>query len=779
MTAPFRTAVILWIAVLIGSIVVIAGMTVTTDLTALLPRSADPTQELLVAQLRDGVAARLMLIALEGAVPEQLAGTSRRLAEKLRASGLFTYVNNGDAANLAAEREVLMRHRYVLSSAITADHFTERALRTSLERQLQLLGSPAGAVTKAVLPADPTGELGQILSELSMGDSPSVLHGVWFSRDGSRAQLVAETRAAGFDIDQQEQAVSAIRQAFATSGLPETGRLLVSGPGVFAVESRATIERDSWRLSSIAGGLVLGLLFLVYRSTSPVLLSLLPVLTGVLVGISVVQLVFGFVHGITLGFGATLIGEAVDYPAYLLTHVAAGERLQETLTRIWPTLRLAVMTTVFGGLTMLLSSFTGLSQLGVLSVVGVLSAGFVTRWILPALASRPVKTPPRQILPLNWSLPLQALRPAAWIVWVLAIGAVVALAIRYQNIWDNDLANLSPVSQSAKALDEQLRTEVGAPDVRYLLVIRGDSQEEVLRRSESAAALLRRLTQEELLTGFDLPSLYLPSRETQARRRAALPETSTLLPALTRALEGLPFRARLFEPFMRDVEQARKAKPLEIADLQQSAFSLKSRSLLMHSGEDWIGLAPLRGIASGAVLGDRMTREAGPGITFLDLKTEAGRLVNGYRNESLRLTAAGIVAIAGVLWWGLRDPLRVGRVLLPALIAVVFVVMTLLLIGERLSLFHLVSLLLVIGIGLNYALFFNRPFTDDADRRRTMLSLTVCIIATLSAFGALAFSRTPVLHAIGLTVSLGAFFSLVVSALLAQEKEAVSCSPSH
>ena len=386
MTAPFGTAVILWIAVLIGSIVVIAGMTVTTDLTALLPRSADPTQELLVAQLRDGVAARLMLIALEGAVPEQLAGTSRRLAEKLRASGLFTYVNNGDAANLAAEREVLMRHRYVLSSAITADHFTERALRTSLERQLQLLGSPAGAVTKAVLPADPTGELGQILSELSMGDSPSVLHGVWFSRDGSRAQLVAETRAAGFDIDQQEQAVSAIRQAFATSGLPETGRLLVSGPGVFAVESRATIERDSWRLSSMAGGLVLGLLFLVYRSASPVLLSLLPVLTGVLVGVAVVQLVFGFVHGITLGFGATLIGEAVDYPAYLLTHVAAGERLQETLTRIWPTLRLAVMTTVFGGLTMLLSSFTGLSQLGVLSVVGVLSAGFVTRWILPALA---------------------------------------------------------------------------------------------------------------------------------------------------------------------------------------------------------------------------------------------------------------------------------------------------------------------------------------------------------------------------------------------------------
>ena len=779
MTAPSRTAVILWIAILVGCIVVIARMTVTTDLTALLPRSADPTQELLVAQLRDGVAARLMLIALEGAAPEQLATASRRLTEKLRASGLFSYVNNGDPANLAAEREVLMRHRYVLSSAVTGDRFTEPALRASLERQLQLLGSPAGAVTKAVLPADPTGELAQILSELSMGDSPSVLHGVWFSRDGSRAQLVAETRAAGFDMDQQEQAVNAIRQAFKSSGLSQTGRLLVSGPGVFAVESRATIERDSWRLSSVAGGLVIGLLFLVYRSASPVLLSLLPVLTGVLVGVAVVQLVFGFVHGITLGFGATLIGEAVDYPAYLLTHVAAGERLQETLTRIWPTLRLAVLTTVFGGLTMLLSSFTGLSQLGVLSVVGVFVAGFVTRWILPALAPRPMKTLAHQVMLLDWSRQLQTLRPAAWIVWVLALGAVIALAVRYQDIWDNDLANLSPISQSAKALDEQLRTELGAPDVRYLLVIRGDSQEEVLRRSESIAPLLHRLTQHELLTGFDLPSFYLPSQETQARRRAALPDTKALVIALTRALEGLPFRTGLFEPFLRDVEQARTENPLEIADLQQSAFSLKVRSLLLRSGEGWIGLAPLRGVSSGATLADRMTREGGPGITYLDLKTEAGRLVNGYRNESLRLTAAGIVAIAGVLWWGLRNPLRVGRVLLPALIAVVFVVTILLVIGERLSLFHLVSLLLVIGIGLNYALFFNRPFTDDADRRRTLLSLTVCIVATLSAFGALAFSRTPVLHAIGLTVSLGAFFSLVVSALLAQEKEAVTCSPSR
>ena len=52
---------------------------------------------------------------------------------------------------------------------------------------------------------------------------------------------------------------------------------------------------------------------------------------------------------------------------------------------------------------MLFSSITGLSQLGVLAFVGVLVAGFVTRWILPALAPRMMRTAPHQILPLNWT----------------------------------------------------------------------------------------------------------------------------------------------------------------------------------------------------------------------------------------------------------------------------------------------------------------------------------------------------------------------------------------
>ncbi len=168
------------------------------------------------------------------------------------------------------------------------------------------------------------------------------------------------------------------------------------------------------------------------------------------------------------------------------------------------------------------------------------------------------------IRPLDWIQWIRSWRHAAWVVWVLVMGAVIVIGLRHQDMWDNDLANLSPVSQSAKAMDERLRKELGAPDIRYLLVIRGADQEEALKRSEAAAGILHRLTQEQLLTGFDLPSFYLPSRDTQRQRLAALPAPGTLRTSLSRAVEGLPYRAGLFQPFLRDVEQARTGTLLDL-----------------------------------------------------------------------------------------------------------------------------------------------------------------------------------------------------------------------
>ena len=298
----------------------------------------------------------------------------------------------------------------------------------------------------------------------------------------------------------------------------------MSGPSIFAVDSRNHIHDDVWRLSMMATGLVAVILLLAYGSPRLLLLGMLPVATGVLAGLTAVSLGYGTVHGITMGFGATLIGEVVDYPTYLFTQRAPQESLRQTLQRIWPTLRLAVLTTVFGSLTMLLSGFTGLSQLGMFSLAGVLTAGLMTRFVIPEIAPGHFEVAERTAMQAALARGATILTLFRWIPLVALLGAAAYLSTQGKTLWENDLANLSPISQPAMALDQSLRNELGAPNVRYLIAVPGSNQQEALERSEQLAPRLQALVGQGIMSGFDFTARVVPSQKTQAARQAALPK---------------------------------------------------------------------------------------------------------------------------------------------------------------------------------------------------------------------------------------------------------------
>jgi len=175
----------------------------------------------------------------------------------------------------------------------------------------------------------------------------------------------------------------------------------------------------------------------------------------------------------------------------------------------------------------------------------------------------------------------------------------------------------------------------------------------------------------------------------------------------------------------------------------------------------------LRGVAEPSRLASAARQLGRPYVLALDLKAESDALVAGYRAEALRLAGIGLAAIVLVLAWGLRSAAAVAKVLGPVLASLLLSVCALQLLGERMTIFHVIALLLVLGIGLNYALFFNQPAPARDAYRRTLLALLVCSLTTVLAFGSLAWSSTAVLHAIGLTVSIGAVTALLVAAALA------------
>jgi predicted exporter len=759
--------VALWLIALAFCAVIVAHTTLRTDMGAFLPSAASPAQQALTDQVNNGAASHLILAAIDSASPPVLAALSENLAAKLRENPAFTDVANGDAASLAGVQNFIWRNRYLLSPAITPAHFTALALHAALEADLGLLSSDAGGALQASLADDPTGEALTLMGALQPANAPKTQNGIWVSPDGATALLLVHTAAPGFDIDGQQRALTALNAAFAAAeaATHTTARLRETGPGVFAVHIRDTTKADVTRLSILATAGAVCLLLFAYRSPRVLLLGLLPVATGALAATAAVALAFGFVHGITLGFGVTLIGESLDYAIYLFTQTAPGEAPATTIARIWPILRLGAATSVAGFAAMLFSSFTGFGQLGLFSITGLAAAACVTRFVLPQLIPRGFSAPGSGIL--AWPL-LAIMTRRAWLLPLIAaalLAAGGALLTHRGPLWDGNLANLSPLPPADQALDQTLRQDLGVPDQRYFAVFSASTEQAALAKSEVLAPILQTLVTSGALENFDLPSTTLPSLQTQQARQAALPDADALRKNLTLAEAGLPFRQNLFAPFLADIAAARKTSRLTQENLPEP-LQLRVAAMLDQSRGGWTVLAPLHAVQNPAAIATAFAAAGIPGLTFVDLDHESASLLHIFQTDAVKLAVFGSLAILLILAAGLRGLRRVAAIAAPLAAAVIVTAALLTLGGEKLTIFKVVGFLLIIAVGSNYCLFFERPEPDAAAHHRAVGSIVLANLCTVAAYGLMSFSRIPVLHDIGMTVALGTFLTLIFGTVL-------------
>lgn len=184
-----RTPVlVVWLGCVAFAVIVIARAHYSTDLSAFLPAHPTPTQQLLVDQLRDGPASRLILIAIEQGDAASRARVSAGLVERLRQDAEFSSVNNGEIVAGRADREFLFQHRYLLSEAVNAQRFTAAGLNAAIRDTIDSLASPAGLLFKSLLPRDPTGELMNVIDQLQRSPQPGSRDGVWAGSGGARAR---------------------------------------------------------------------------------------------------------------------------------------------------------------------------------------------------------------------------------------------------------------------------------------------------------------------------------------------------------------------------------------------------------------------------------------------------------------------------------------------------------------------------------------------------------------------------------------------------------------
>jgi predicted exporter len=799
-------AIGLWLVFSLICGFVVSRSQFTADMSAFLPRDPSPRQQVLIDQISEGFASRALVVGVEGVAEPVLSQMSQLMGAQLKAGSEFSSVSNGQTDSSEKDQAFLFNNRYLLSPSVSPSRMTAEGLRAAIQESLAEVGSSTGLFSKSLLGRDPTGESLEVIKRVIPANQPTQSGGVWMNAAQTRALLLLQTKAQGSDLDAQQAAHTAILHSFSAAraklGAQADGAVLkYSGPSVFAVNARDTIKSEAARLSTIGTLMVLGLLWLIYRSIATLFLGMMPVVTGAVAGIAAVGLGFTSIHGMTLGFGITLIGEAVDYAIYLFVQYmpatrshgndATPGRQQAFTASFWPTIRLGVLTSIFGFSTLLLSGFTGLAQLGLFSIVGIVVAAVVTRYVLPVLL--PDNFSVRQPKKLGYLLTrvVAQLNRLKMIVIVVTAIALVTLIARWGTMWSAELGGLSPVSEAAQKLDAELRADIGAPDAGLLIVLKAASSELALQLSEDVSARLESLVSKGQLAGFQAPTSYLPSQRTQQARRASLPNDEELQGRMAQALQGLPLKPDKLIDFFADISKTKNAELLTRDSLNGTSLSLGLDALLMQhprSTNEWTALIALQAstqtgaaMPSAQIIGDMLSDmgKEGKAVYVIELGTEAKNVYSAYLREAIVLSASGFCAIVVLLLITLKSLRRTVRVVMPMLAAVAIVAAGLVLLKGSLNLLHLVGLLLVVAIGSNYALFFDQrsrsQVVDPAntDDHNMLCSLFFANLTTVLGFGLLAFSSVPVMNAIGLTVGIGTFLALVLAAIFAVRPVAV------
>ena len=655
-----------WLGLWLGLLAVLLAVVLHTirlsaDLRLFLPRPATTEQALVLEGIGEGPAARLLILALEGGEPLELARISHALSDSLRKAPEFRFVVNGSA-------EIprwLVDNRYLLTTSFDRQPLDASQMRTALRERLQDLASPAAPILESLVPVDPTLEIAVIAARWAPRKPPRTIDGVWFDAEGRRALLLLQTQAAGFDPDGQQRALTVLDSAFRAAQAKPQVRMIVSGPGRFAALMKERTQRETvWLGTAATAGLVV-LLILAYRRWRVPILAPLPLATAALTGLAAVGTVYGDVHGITLAFGFTLIGVAQDYPVHFFSHQRGGLEPLLNARSLWPTLATGVAATCVAYVAFLASGVTGLAQLGLFSITGLAVAGLTTRYLLPRIIGEEFRDQARSptIARLEMFLSLPRMSPAAYFAILGTCFAMILFA--RGSPWQDDLGALTPVPPELLAQDSKLRSEVGAPDPRFIGVVLADDTEGALQELERLEPGLDALVEAGAIAGFDHAARYLPSRRRQQIRQARLPAPAELAAALAEATDGNAVSRRR----LRAVPGRRRARSHAAAagagrTARFGASRAGRRTAARARQRDGKPSSLSRGFPMPGGCG-QWAAGAGRETILIDLKDEASALAMAQRERILSCLAIAAALLLLVVCIALRDWRRVARVVAP------------------------------------------------------------------------------------------------------------------
>ena len=736
------------------------------SITHFLPSSQESELVELSLELVDSPLARRMVLAIGGG-PERAAAAAE-LAERLREHPEVDWVEAGfDADAMSGLYELYFDRRVYLASASPSDGIPQllevEELARRADRLLARLAQPSSTLVSRTAPEDPLGLFDAMLARIRSGRPALASSGAGLtSRDGEFSLVLLGLRSSPFDFQAQSGLLRDIEQEFARVDGDLT--LELSGVNRIAVATERSIRGDVDFISVMAITGVCTLFLLVFRSLRALLIAILPSMSGFAAATAVAVSFPTPLHGITLGFGFALIGVAIDYPIHVMNHHAlssAGTPPRDSVRSIRASLLLSGLTTTLSFVALALSDLPGLGDMGIFAAVGVPAALAVSVLALPAFLG-----PGGGATPLQRHLSGRSEDLVGWLSErpLLAAGLPLAFALVAalglpQLRWQDDPATLMTAEPTLLAEDERVRGRIVDVDPGRFVLSLGKDAESALRLNDRVHARLSDAVATHHLEAQRSLHSFLWSQELQRENLTAFRGAPELAERIDQTFSAGGFRPGSFEGFARAIASP-TAEPLRPEDLVGSPLERVLDSLAQID-ERWAAVTYLRGVQSGE--GVREALEGLEGAHYVDQEEVVGEIYEGYRRSTLRMIALGAAVVFLVLQLRYRNPRRGFLAFLPSALVALTTLGLFGVLGSPVNVVGTISLVIVLGMGVDYGVFSVDSGSSPARVGATLSSLLISCLTTLFVFGTLALSEQPALRSIGVTTGTGVLLALLLS----------------
>lgn len=671
---------------------------------------------------------------------------AQRLGEQLTRHGAT--LADGYADPLLTLRNTFAPFRHQLLSDEWRAQLQQLSAAELAQAQLRELHSPVPSPRLYDLGDDPFNLGGRWLQPWlaqldpwAPGEIPSLREGVqtWWIVHGTLESDALDTRGQG---------VAAVVTAFEAAHPDAT--LLRSGLVFHAAEAAQLARKE---ISTIGLGSLLGILILVawvFRSRQALLAIGFTLVSSVLIALSVSFTVFGQIHLVTLAFGSTLLGLAVDFCFhFLVKHQAFGDA-RAAGRAVRRGIFISACSSIAAYLVQLWSPFPGLHQFAVF-----MAAGLVGAWGAVAILWHSYRAPPssaflrlRRFYPRFLAMPYQRLTTRRW-PWLLLLAVTLPASTGWIVTQDgrDDIRLLNASSAPLLKQERQVQALLRSVDAQRYWVVEGNNEQQVLERMEALLATLEtELDPADLLAA----SQWVPSLSRQRQDHTLLQDKlygrGGALEALCTRLgsECHPWRV-MNTVFAEGLTPSQL--PSGVVELLPALGLIDEQHGLVLTFQDTAIPASLQRAAVGL-----------PGVRAVDQVAQLSDTLARLRGEASRLLTVFIALFVAACVLGFRR-----RGLLVAGSVVVSLGVSLALSSRSgISLFHILALLLVLGLAVDTAVFYlELGLSGD-----TWLASTLAIATSMLAFGLLSLSQMPILQQFGSVVATGLLCTWLLTPLL-------------